>query len=122
MNIALWIATVVAAAIFLFSGVLKSLLPRTRLIEMGQRGIGLFPMPLVRAVAVCELIAVVGLFAPWLSGTARVLTPMAAVGLGAVMYGAAISHAALREPKQTGTVVAILVICLFIAAGRFAQL
>lgn len=38
------------------------------------------------------------------------------------MYGAAISHAALREPKQTATVVGVLVICAFIAAGRFAQL
>lgn len=122
MNIALWTATTVVAGIFLYSGVLKSLLPQTRLIDMGQRGISLFPMPLVRLVAVCELIAVFGLFAPWLSGTARVLTPLAAVGLGGVMYGASISHAALREPKQTGTVVALLVICLFIAAGRFAQL
>lgn len=122
MNISLWIATALLAIVFIFSGTVKSLLPRTRLIEMGQRGISMFPMPLVRAVAVAELAGVVGLFAPWLSDTARVLTPMAAVGLGVVMYGASISHAALREPKQTGLVVGILVLCAFVAAGRFAQL
>jgi uncharacterized membrane protein YphA (DoxX/SURF4 family) len=57
-----------------------------------------------------------------LSDTARVLTPLAAVGLGGVMYGAAVSHASLGEPKQTATVVGVLVVCAFIAAGRFAQL
>jgi uncharacterized membrane protein YphA (DoxX/SURF4 family) len=122
MNIGLWTASVVVAAIFLYSGTMKALLPRERLIAMGQRGIGPFPMPVVRIVAVCELGAVLGLFAPWVSDTARILTPLAAVGLAGVMYGAAISHAALREPKQTATVVGILVICAFIAAGRFAQL
>lgn len=110
------------AVVFLYSGVMKSLLARERLIAAGQRGIGMFPMPLVRLVAVCELAAVVGLVAPWISDTARVLTPVAALGLAAVMYGAAISHASLREPKQTGLVVAILAICAFIAAGRIAQL
>ena len=122
MNIALWISTVLVSVVFLYSGVTKSLLQRERLIAAGQRGIGMFPMPLVRFVAVCELAAVVGLFAPWVTDTARVLTPMSALGLGVVMYGAAISHASLREPKQTGLVVAILVICAFIAAGRIAQL
>jgi hypothetical protein len=122
MDIALWIATTLIAVVFVFSGTVKSMLPRTRLIEMGQRGIGMFPMPLVRVVAVAELVGVFGLFAPWLSDTARALTPVAAVGLGGVMYGASISHAALGEPKQTSLVVGILVICAFVAAGRFAQL
>jgi uncharacterized membrane protein YphA (DoxX/SURF4 family) len=122
MDIALWITTVVVSLVFLLSGVMKSLLPRERLLASGQRGIGPFPMPLVRVVAVCELIAVFGLFGPWLSDTARVLTPIAALGLVGVMYGAAVSHASLREPKQTAAVVAILCACAFIAAGRFAQL
>ncbi|WP_340539121.1 DoxX family protein [Nocardioides sp. GXZ039] len=122
MDIALWTTSVVVSLVFVFSGVVKSLLPRERLLASGQRGIGPFPMPLVRVVAVCELAAVFGLFAPWLSDTARVLTPLAALGLAGVMYGAAVSHASLREPKQTAAVVAILCVCAFIAAGRFAQL
>lgn len=122
MNVALWIVTVLVSVIFVFSGTMKSMLPRERLIATGQRGISPFPTPVVRLVALSELVAVFGLFAPWLSDTARVLTPLAAIGLGVVMYGAAISHASLREPKQTGAVVAILVMCAFIAAGRLAQL
>ena len=122
MNIALWASTVLVSLVFVFSGVVKSLLPRERLIASGQTGISPFPMPLVRVVAVCELVGVCGLFGPWLSHEARVLTPLAAVGLGGVMYGAAVSHASLREPKQTAAVIGILVVCAFIAAGRFAQL
>jgi uncharacterized membrane protein YphA (DoxX/SURF4 family) len=122
MNAALWTVTALVSVVFVFSGTVKSLLPRERLIASGQRGIGPFPMPVVRLVAVSELVAVFGLFAPWLSGTARVLTPLAAMGLAAVMYGAAISHASLREPKQTGAVVGILVLCAFIAAGRLEQM
>jgi len=91
MNLALWISTALVSAVFVFSGVMKSLLPRERLIASGQRGISPFPMPLVRLVALCELAGVVGLFVPWLVDTARPLTPIAALGLGGVMYGAAIS-------------------------------
>lgn len=122
MNIALWVVTALLSVLFVFSGTVKSLLPRERLIATGQTGIGPFPMPVVRVVAVLELAAVFGLFAPWLSGTARILTPLAAVGLGGVMYGAAVSHASLREPKQTAAVVGVLVLCAFVAAGRLAQL
>jgi hypothetical protein len=122
MDIALWVSTVLVSLVFVFSGVVKSLLPRQRLIASGQTGIAPFPMPLVRVVAACELLGVFGLFGPWLSHDARVLTPVAAIGLGGVMYGAAVSHASLREPRQTAAVVGILVVCAFIAAGRFAQL
>jgi hypothetical protein len=122
MNLALWISTGLISVVFVYSGVMKSLLSRQRLLASGQRGVGPFPMPLVRFVALCELAGVVGLIGPWITDTARYLTPMAAIGLGVVMYGAAISHASLREPKQTSAVVAVLVVCAFIAAGRIAQL
>lgn len=122
MNILLWTITVVVSVIFAASGVMKSTLSRDRLLASGQTGIGPFPMPLVRAVAVCELAAVVGLIVPWLTDVARFLTPIAALGLVAVMYGAAVSHASLREPKQTAVVLGILCTCAFLAAARFAQL
>jgi hypothetical protein len=50
------------------------------------------------------------------------LTPLAAVGLGIVMIGAAVSHASLREPKATAATVIFLVLCAFVAASRFAAL
>lgn len=122
MNTITWILTAVLAVIFTLSGLAKSTMSRDRLIASGQTGIAPFPMPIVRVVAVCELLAVVGLFAPWLTGTARYLTPLAAVGLGIVMIGAAVSHASLREPKGTAGAVTFLVLCAFVAASRFAAL
>ena len=81
MNTITWILTAVLAVVFTVSGVAKSTMSRDRLIASGQTGIAPFPMPLVRVVAVSELFAVAGLFAPWLTDTARVLTPLAALGL-----------------------------------------
>ena len=66
--------------------------------------------------------AVVGLLAPWLTDTARFLTPAAAVGLGIVMMGAATSHASLKEPGPVAANVLLLSACAFVAAERFAAL
>jgi DoxX-like family len=67
-----------------------------------------------------EMAAAVGLVAPRLTGIAPVLTPLAAVGLIALMVGAAISHWSLREYKQVfaGNLV-LLLASLFVAVGRF---
>jgi uncharacterized membrane protein YphA (DoxX/SURF4 family) len=117
-----WIVTTLVAAVFTVSGIAKSTLSRTRLIETGQTGIAPFPMPVVRLIAVCELLAVIGLYAPWLSDTARFLTPTAAAGLTALMIGAAISHASLKEPRAVATNVILLTACTYLATIRFAAL
>jgi uncharacterized membrane protein YphA (DoxX/SURF4 family) len=122
MNLATWIATGLLAVVFTISGLAKSTLSRTRLIASGQTGIAPYPMPFIRVVAGCELLAVVGLIAPWLSDTARYLTPAAALGLAIVMIGAAASHASLREPVQAAGNAVILAICIFVATVRFTAL
>jgi hypothetical protein len=122
MNIAAWIATGVLVVVFAVSGVAKSTMSRDRLIASGQTGIAVFPMPLVRVVAVCELLAVVGLVVPWVADTYRALTPAAAIGLGIVMMGAAVSHASLKEPRPVACNVVLLAICAFVASGRLAAL
>jgi hypothetical protein len=122
MNTITWIFTGLLAVVFTISGVLKATMSRARLIAGGQTGIAPFPMPVVRAVAVCELLAVAGLFAPWLTDTARVLTPLAATGLSVVMIGAATSHSSLREPRSTLVNTILLALAAFVAATRFAAL
>jgi uncharacterized membrane protein YphA (DoxX/SURF4 family) len=122
MDIALWIVSCLLAAVFLGSGIAKTTLSRERLLASGQTGIAPFPMPVVRATAVAEIAGATGLVVPWLTGMARVLTPMAAIGLGIVMCGAQISHASLREPKSVAINLALLIPCAFVAAGRLAQL
>ncbi|MFC1421076.1 DoxX family protein [Streptacidiphilus cavernicola] len=120
MNIALWIAQGLLAAVFLGSGVMKSTQTKEKMIETGQTGVAPFPLPAIRAVAALELLAAVGLIAPQLTGIAPVLTPLAAVGLMAVMIGAAVSHWSLREYKQVfGVNLVLFLVCLFVALGRF---
>ncbi|WP_328998717.1 DoxX family protein [Kribbella sp. NBC_00709] len=122
MNVITWIFSGALAVVFTISGVLKGTMSRARLLASGQTGIAPFPMPLVRVTAYCELLAVVGLFAPWLTDRARVLTPLAAVGLVIVMIGAATSHSSLREPRNTAANTILLALAAFVAAARFASL
>jgi hypothetical protein len=79
-------------------------------------------MPMLRAIAFAELLGVIGLIGPWWTGIAPVLTPLAAAGLGIVMVGAAITHLRLNEPLTALANLAILAVCVFIAASRFAEL
>jgi hypothetical protein len=79
-------------------------------------------MPVVRLTAVGELLAVLGLLLPWATGIARVLTPLAAVGLCVVMVGAASAHARLREPWSVAANAVLFTLALAVAVGRFAGL
>ena len=88
-------------------------------------------MPFIRFIASCELLGAAGVILPWLTGIARVLTPIAALGLGAIMIGAAASHSRLahdqrprrsKELLNVATNIAILAACAFVAAGRFRLL
>lgn len=118
MNLALWIGQGLLAAIFLLSGSLKISMAKDRLIASGQTGVTPFPLPVIRMTAACELLAVLGLLLPPLTGIAPVLTPIAALGLVVVMIGATASHLSLREPLAAGVTTFILLICVFVAVGR----
>lgn len=125
MNAALWTGQIALAAIFALSGALKATMSRRRMLETGQTGAAAYPLPVVRFTAVCELLAVVGLIVPPLVGVAPQLAGWAAVGLAAVMLGAMAMHARLavtqRKPKEWFNVavnVVILLVCVFVAAGR----
>lgn len=120
MNAVLWVGQGLLAVVFAVSGTLKSTQSKQRMIETGQTGVRDVPLRVVRLIAACELMAVVGLIAPQASGVAPLLTPLAALGLAVVMVGAGVVHARLREPRTVAANAAILVVCLLVAAGRLA--
>lgn len=130
MNVALWIAQIVLAATFAYSGGCKLVLSKERLLALGQSGVAPFPAPVVRLTAVMELLAVLGLILPQATGIAPVLTPIAACGLLLVMAGALASHSSLlradlaagrgrREARNLAINVFVVALCVFVAAGRF---
>ncbi len=123
MNIALWIAQGLLAAVFGASGYAKSTQTKEKMIATGQTGVAPFSLPAIRVVAALELAAAVGLILPWATGIAPVLTPLAAVGLAVVMVGAAISHWSLREYTQVFAINSVVLMgCLFVAVARLADL
>ena len=120
VNFALWVVQGLLAAVFLSSGMAKSVMSRERLRQTGQTGAAVMPMPFVRFVAVCEMLGAVGLVLPLWLGVAPVLTPVAAACLGILMVGAARIHLRLREPRSVAANMVLLGLCAFVAWGRLA--
>jgi uncharacterized membrane protein YphA (DoxX/SURF4 family) len=130
MNITLWVAQILLAVLFLYSGSLKTFRSKEQLIASGQSGVAPFPLPVLRLTGTAELLAAAGLILPRALGIARVLTPVAAVGLMVVMVGALVSHGALlradraagrgsAEARNIVLNLAVLALCVFIAVERF---
>ena len=100
MNALSWTLQILLAATFLYSGSLKSWMPKERMIATGQTGVAPYPLPVLRIVATAELAGAAGLVLPWLLDIDRFLTPLAAACLVPIMVGAAVAHAGLGELKQ----------------------
>jgi len=88
-NKGLWILQGLLAALFLFAGGVKLVLP----IEAMQQGPVALPGPFLRFIGVCEVTGAVGLVLPWLLRIRPGLTPLAAAGLIVIMTGATVMTA-----------------------------
>lgn len=122
MNVALWVGQAALAAVFTVSGTLKSTQSTERMLATGQTAAKIVPLPFMRVAGVSELVGVLGVILPWLTGIARVLTPVAAAGFALIMVMAAGVHTRLREPRNVATNMLILVVAVLVAVGRFADL
>jgi uncharacterized membrane protein YphA (DoxX/SURF4 family) len=120
MNAMLWTLQVLLAAVFAFSGAVKSTLSKPRLIATGQTGVAPFPLPLIRFTAGCELLGALAMILPGLLRVAVVLTPLAAAGFAVIMVAAIASHAWLREPVNVAGTCALLLVAVTVSVGRFA--
>jgi len=85
LNRTLWIVQGVVAALFLFAGVMKLVLP----IEAMAGPVSL-PGPFLRFIGVAEVLGGVGLVLPWLLKIRPMLTPVAACSLEIIMVGAVV--------------------------------
>jgi hypothetical protein len=118
MNLALWIAQSLVAAIFLGSGLAKLVMSKEKMAATGQTGVASLPLGFVRFIACCELLGAVGLVLPIALSKDRFLTQFAAMGLAILMVGAAGIHFRLQERKPIVVNVALFALCVFIASGR----
>jgi hypothetical protein len=122
MNAALWAGQIVLAVVFTFSGALKLVMSKERMLATGQTGVRDYSLPAIRMIAACELAGAAGLILPELIGRAFVLTPLAAIGLALVMIGAAVAHTRLSEPRNVAVNAVLFAICVFVAVGRLRGL
>jgi len=115
MNNFLWLLQVLLALLFLFSGVVKFLMPADKLAE------GMPPylsLTFVYFIGICEILGGIGLIVPWLTKIKPGLTPLAATGLLIIMIGATAVTMPLGIDKAMIPAVAGL-LCAIVAYGRW---
>ena len=112
-NVTLWVIQGLLAALFLFAGSVKLILP----IEAMAGPVAL-PGAFLRFIGVAEVAGAFGLILPWLTRIRPALTPLAAAGLVVIMVGAtAISAPAGAASAAVPFVVAVLAAA--VAYGRW---
>jgi uncharacterized membrane protein YphA (DoxX/SURF4 family) len=120
LNIVLWIAQGVLAAMFLMSGFMKVAQPIAELSKMLPWASEM-PAGLVRFIGFSELAGGIGLLLPSILRFKPKLTAWAAVGLIAVMAFATIFHISRGETGVIGMNIVLMLIAIFIAWGRFKK-
>ena len=120
MNLTLWIVAGLLAAVFLFAGSTKLFIPRKKLAEAPGGGWVLdFSAGFVKALGALEILGAVGLILPALLDVAPVLVPLAALGLGVIMVGAAAVEFRRQEFKHVLVNLTYLALIAFVAWGRY---
>ncbi|WP_330308716.1 MULTISPECIES: DoxX family protein [unclassified Streptomyces] len=120
MNLALWIAAGLLAAVALGGGVSKTFVPKEKLAAVHGGGwtqeVG---GGFVKTLGVLELLAALGLVLPAALDIAPVLVSVTAVCWILLMVGAMITHGRLGEFKFVVLNLIYLALAAFIAWGRF---
>lgn len=116
MNIALWIVQALLAALFLFAGGMKLVMPLEEMLKQ-------MPLPLpgwfLRFTGVVEVLGAIGLILPRLLRIRPGLTPLAAAGLVIVMIGAVAYTLAAGDVASALMPLVVGLLCAFVAYGRW---
>lgn len=119
MGVVLWIIASVLAVAFLGSGLMKLAQPKEKLAASGMAWTEDFSGRMVKLIGGLEVLAALGLILPAVFDIAPVLVPLAALGLGLIMIGAAITHGRRGEAQLIVANVLLLVLAAVIVWGRF---
>ena len=116
MKYALWIVSGLLAAMFLFAGGMKLVMPAELLAEQSP-----LPILFVRIVGLAEVLGAIGLILPSALRIRPGLTIVAAVELTHVMVAAALLTAAMGDPASATIPLAVGALAAFVAIGRYRQ-
>ena len=114
MTYALWIVQGLLAALFLFSGGMKLVMP---IEEMTKE----IPMPgaFLRFIGVVEVLGAIGLILPGLLRIRPGLTPLAAAGLVIIMIGATVITLMIGAVATALIPLLVGLLAAFVAYGRW---
>jgi VIT1/CCC1 family predicted Fe2+/Mn2+ transporter len=121
VQIAYWIVVAPLALLYLYAGGRKVAQSRERLRPM-MGWVDAVPMPLVRAIGVVEVLGVVGLVLPPLTGVAPVLALVAALGFVVLQVLAAGVHLSRGETQDIWLNVVLVVLAALAAWLATARL
>src|SRR5688572_19460167 len=119
MNLTLWIAAGLLAAVAVAGGISKTFVPKAKLAAAhGGEWTAGASVGFVKTLGVLELLAAVGLILPAIVDIAPVMVPVTAVCWVLLMIGAMIAHGRLGQSKLVMLNVVYLALAAFIAWGR----
>lgn len=118
-HVALWIVQALLAALFLFAGGFKLIVPAQALAQQTP-----LPVLFLRFIAFAEVLGALGLILPGLLRTGLMLTPIAAGGLVIIMIGATIVTIVTMgiAPAILPFVTGVLAACVAYGRWRIAPL
>ena len=120
MNLALWIAAGLLAAVALFGGIAKTFIPVEKLAEQpGAKWVENASAWFVKTLGGLEILAAAGLILPALLNIAPIMVPVTAVCWILLMICAMITHLRLGENKLIILNLTYFALAVFIAWGRF---
>ncbi len=123
MNTLLWMLQGLLAAVMLMAGAMKATQGKDKLLADPKMGwVGDFSDSTVRTIGALEVAAAAGLILPWALDIAPALTPLAGLGVAAIMTGAALTHRRRGELQMIIGNAMIGAVGIIIAIGRFADL
>jgi len=119
MTYALWIVQGLLAALFLFAGGTKLVLPLDVLMSMGSPNQIQLPGWFVRFIGVVEVLGALGLILPGLLRIRPGLTPLAAAGLVIIMIGATVLTLVADGAAPALIPLVVGLLAAFVAYGRW---
>jgi len=120
MNVSLWIAQILIAALLVWGASVKLLLPIEKMAAMFP-WTGQVPVFLVKFTGMIDVLGAIGLILPSLLRIQPKLTPLSAIGFIILMICASVFHISRGEASAIGLNIVFIFIAAFVAWGRFKK-
>ena len=120
MNVVVWIASILLGALFLMAGAMKLTKSKADLVKNpAMSWASEFSPGILKFIGAAEVGGALGLTLPGALDVATWLVPAAAIGLAALMIGAAITHVRRKETPNVAINLVLLAVATFVAIERF---